>query len=76
MLMLDGIHRLNNDPDFRRIVDYLKGNKEEVARQAVYSQGPVSDEFSGAYKLLEEILGIISLEEYKDQPEARPQWTE
>jgi hypothetical protein len=76
MMMLDGIHRLNNDPDFRRICAYLEENKHNIAHQAVYSQGPVSDEYSGAYKLMEEILRIISLEEYKDRPEALPRWKE
>ena len=64
--VLDAIYRLKRDSDFGILIGYLSENLPYIARQSVYSSGVVSDEYSGAYKILEELLYLCSLEEYKD----------
>jgi hypothetical protein len=71
--LLDKLHRLNNDPDFKSLVEYLRANLPHLSHQSVYSVGEVRCEFSGAYKVFEELLNLIDLEEYKDRPQVKPQ---
>lgn len=73
--LVDAIRRMKGDPDFKRIISYLEENLPNIAKQSVYSVGEAKYELSGSYKLLEELLGILGLEELKDRPEATaPRW--
>ncbi len=66
---LNAIRRLKNNDDFKLFAQLLQDNLPFLAVQAVRTTGVSSDEFSGAYKLLEETLRLLSLEEYmRPQP--------
>lgn len=63
------IEFLNRDPGFGDFKEYLKSNIPALAHLTVHTNGVTKDEYSGAYKLLEELLGILSLEQYQAPPE-------
>ena len=63
---IDAIKRLRVSSDFKQIYLLLRDNLPHLAVLAVKSQGVVADEHSGAYKLLEEIINLLDLAEYKE----------
>jgi len=65
---VEAIHRLRHDDDFKRFKDLLEDNLTYMAMMAVKTVGIPSDEYSGGYKVLEALLGVISLDEFKQTP--------
>jgi hypothetical protein len=66
---IDAIKRLRVNTDFKMVYLLLRGNLPHLAEQAVKSQGVTSDEHSGAWKLLDEIITLFDLAEYREPGE-------
>ena len=67
--VLRAIESLNRDLDFQIFKEYLEGQIPYFGEQTVKSSGEPKVEYSGAYKTIEALNGILSLEQFKAPPE-------
>jgi len=58
------VHRLKNTDDFLKLVDYIRDNQWYLADLACKTQGVLSDEYSGAYRVLQDLLSQLTLDEH------------
>jgi len=67
--VLRAIEALNRDLDFQTFKEYLSEQIPYFGRMTVNSSGESKMEYSGAYKTIEALEGILSLERLKVPPE-------
>lgn len=67
--VLRAIESLNRDLDFQIFKEFLSEQIPYFGAQTVNSSGEAKIEYSGAYKTIEALVGILSLERSKAPPE-------
>ena len=64
--LIQAIPRLKHVDEFKLFGEYLRENIWYMAEMACKTSGEAKYEYSGAFKLLEALMGVLNLEEYKD----------